>query len=60
MSLNWRNHVETDPNLMQPTDILISHADPSLALAHLGWRAQLRMEDVVQRMVAVAAPVGHN
>jgi GDPmannose 4,6-dehydratase len=57
VGLHWTDHVETDPGLMRPTDIRISHADPSLALAHLGWQAQTHMEDVVRRMVDGAALV---
>jgi len=56
LGLDWTDHVETDPTLMRPTDIRISRADPSLALAQLGWQAETRMAEVVRRMVEAAAP----
>ena len=56
LGLDWADHVETDPTLMRPTDIRISRADPSLALAQLGWQAETRMAEVVRRMVEAAAP----
>ena len=56
VGLDWKNHVETDPTLMRPTDIRISRADPSLALAQLGWQAETRMAEVVRRMVEAATP----
>jgi len=55
LGLDWKDHVETDPTLMRPTDIRISRADPSLALAHLGWQAETHMAEVVRRMVEAGA-----
>lgn len=55
LGLDWTDHVEIDPTLMRPTDIRISRADPSLALAQLGWQAETRMAEVVRRMVEAAA-----
>jgi GDP-D-mannose dehydratase len=37
---------------MRPTDLRLSRADPSLAEAVLGWRAQTGMQQVVRAMVA--------
>ena len=56
LGLDWKDHVETDPTLMRPTDIRIGRADPSLALAQLDWQAETRMTEVVRRMVEAAAP----
>lgn len=51
LGMNWRDHVEHNPDLLRPTDILISRANPAKARKKLGWRAQYRMEDVVSMMV---------
>jgi GDPmannose 4,6-dehydratase len=51
LGLDWRDHVDHDETLRRPTDILIGRADPSRAAQVLGWRATLRMDGVVRRMV---------
>lgn len=49
--MNWRDHVEHNPDLLRPTDILISKANPAKAKEKLGWQAQHRMTDVARMMV---------
>lgn len=51
VNLDWRNHVKIDAELMRPTDIAISRGNPLKAQLKLGWRAQIHMESVVQKMV---------
>lgn len=53
LNLDWRNHVQTDPALMRPTDLAVSRADPSRAKDTLGWKAQTYMQGVVRKMVDV-------
>jgi GDPmannose 4,6-dehydratase len=48
---DWRDHVDTDPSLMRPTDLSVSRADPALAAARLCWKAQTHMAAVVHKMV---------
>ena len=50
--LDWRDHVELDPALLRPSDLAYNRGDASKAKALLGWEAQLRMPEVVRRMVA--------
>lgn len=50
--LHWRDHVQTNQDLLRPSDILVSSADPSKAHRLLGWWAASTMPDVVQLMVA--------
>lgn len=50
--LDWRRHTDTDPSFFRTTDILQSHADPSLAYERLGWQAKMRMQALVARLVA--------
>jgi GDPmannose 4,6-dehydratase len=51
LGLEWRQHVEQDEKLFRPTDLLVSHADPSEAARALGWQARYRMRDVVRAML---------
>lgn len=49
--LNWEQHVEHDSNLLRPTDIMTSYADPSKANRILNWKAEIKMHDVVRLML---------
>jgi len=49
--LDWREHVESDPALMRPSDIAHSVGDPAKAARVLGWRAQIDMAELVRRLV---------
>ncbi len=51
VGLDWRNHVETDPKLFRPTDLLWSQGKPEKAARKLGWQAKYRLKDVVHEMV---------
>ena len=49
-NLDWRRHVEQDPELFRPTDLLVSRADPSKAAAKLGWKADFSLSEVILGM----------
>ena len=51
VDLDWENYVEHDANLLRPTDIMTSYADPSKASQILNWRAEVKMRDVVKLML---------
>ncbi|HUP91418.1 MAG TPA: GDP-mannose 4,6-dehydratase [Solimonas sp.] len=51
VGLDWREHVDTDPALLRPSDHLAAYANPALALEELGWQARLQMREVVKLMV---------
>jgi GDPmannose 4,6-dehydratase len=51
VALEWREHVVADPTLFRPTDIAANSASPEKAHRVLGWRAEVRMEEAVRRMV---------
>ena len=51
LGLDHTEHVDTRPELLRPTDILISRADPSKARKRLGWKAAMAMPEVVRAMV---------
>lgn len=50
-SLDWRDYVVIDEELLRPTDIIFTNADPSKAEKQLGWKAKHRMKDVVKMML---------
>jgi GDPmannose 4,6-dehydratase len=50
--LDWRSHVDSNPSLLRPTDVLVSRANPAKAAALLGWRATTTMPDLVRHMVS--------
>lgn len=52
--LDWRQHVDCDPDLLRPTDLRVSRANPTRARERLGWQAKLAMPEVVRKMVAAA------
>lgn len=54
VGLDWREHVESDPTLLRPTDLKIGRANPAKAKARLGWVGSSRMRDVVRQMIQVA------
>jgi GDPmannose 4,6-dehydratase len=51
VGLDWREWVESDPDMLRPVDIAAGRADPGKAERELGWRAALRMDGVVGKLV---------
>lgn len=52
LGLNWRDHVEVSESLIRPSDIAISRADPSKAFEQLGWRAEIKSDQVIAKLIA--------
>ena len=52
LELDWQDHVELNPDLLRPTDIMLSLANPAKAEQKLGWKARFVMPDVAGMMVA--------
>lgn len=50
LGLDWRKHVRTDTNLLRPSEIRCGFGDAAKAAAKLGWRASIKMHEVVERM----------
>ncbi|MCK9380163.1 MAG: GDP-mannose 4,6-dehydratase [Sulfuritalea sp.] len=50
-SLDWQDHVIHQPALSRPTDIAESHANPARAADILGWRAKVRLPEIVRHML---------
>lgn len=51
LNLEWRDHVLFHPNLLRPSEILVSKADPNKARNLLGWNPRHRMADVARMMI---------
>lgn len=51
VNLNWEDHVRYKTDLLRPTDIMISRADPRKAWSKLGWSATYKIEEVARLMV---------
>lgn len=51
LDLEWGNYVRIDTSFFRPTDIDEGYANPSKALANLGWQAKLKMREVALQMV---------
>lgn len=51
VGLDWREHVESDPGLFRPTDLQKAWGNPDKARRVLGWEPQVKMDEVVRRMV---------
>jgi GDPmannose 4,6-dehydratase len=52
LGLDWRDHVESDPQLFRATDIATSYGDPSRARALLGWQASVDFDEMLRRLIA--------
>ena len=52
LGLDWRQHVQSDPTLLRPSEIMVSRGNPEKAWNVLGWRAQRKMGEVIREMVA--------
>lgn len=50
-NMDWRDHIDFDPNLQRPADIRCSLGDPSRAAERLGWHARVDFKEIVARMV---------
>ena len=51
LNLDWREHTEVSGSLMRPTDISEGKGNPRKAEEVLGWKARIRMKEVVERMI---------
>jgi GDPmannose 4,6-dehydratase len=51
VGLDWKKYVESDPSLLRPADIFESFGNPAKALERLGWRAEMKMPQVIRAMM---------
>ncbi len=51
LDLDWRDHVEVDPQYFRPSEVDHLRGDASKAAARLGWRPKVNFTQLVQLMV---------
>jgi GDPmannose 4,6-dehydratase len=51
VGLEWEPFVEIDPAYFRPTEVEFLQADPSLAVAELGWTPEVTFDALVDEMV---------
>jgi len=51
VGLDWKRFVEIDPRYFRPTEVEELRADPSRAMAELGWKPQVSFLELVNGMV---------
>lgn len=51
--LDWKDWVDFDSSLLRPTDLKEGHADAGKAHRELNWKATVKLDEIVRRMVAV-------
>ena len=51
VDLDWHDHVITDPSLLRPSEIMVSRGNPNKASEILGWRARIKIRDIVKIMI---------
>ena len=51
LKLDWKDHVQSDPSLLRPSDIREGSGNPQKARMVLDWHAQYGLEDIVQMMI---------
>lgn len=52
LGLNWRDHVDTDPSLFRPSEILHSVGDPAKAARVLGWTPSRSFPQMIESLIA--------
>jgi GDPmannose 4,6-dehydratase len=55
LGMDWQKHCKTDDNLIRPSDLAISKADPSKAKQMLKWSAHKKMKQVISEMISSKA-----
>lgn len=51
LDMNWQDHVDADPTLYRPSDIVYSAGDPAKAAQVLGWRAKTDFHQMIELLV---------
>lgn len=51
VGLKWPDHVEVDPQLHRPADVVALCGDAKKIRAQLGWKPQVSFEDLIRMMV---------
>ncbi len=52
LNLNWRKYVEVDSRYFRPTEVEALQGDASKARTRLGWIPKIKIDELIDRMVA--------
>ncbi len=52
LGMDWQDHVDTDMTLYRPSEIDVSVGDAAKADRLLGWKAEVRFEEMIGRLIA--------
>lgn len=52
LGLNWRDHTDHNPHHLRPLDIEYSVGNPEKAQRVLGWKASVKFDEMICRLVA--------
>lgn len=53
LGLDWKDHVEVNPDLYRPSEIMFGCGNPDKARILLGWKAKSTMRDVIRKMISL-------
>ena len=56
LGLDYQEHVDTDPELLRPSDIRRSCGNPARAREILHWEAKTKMAEIARKMLSPATP----
>jgi GDPmannose 4,6-dehydratase len=51
LGMSWREHIDIDPALFRPSEIIHSAGDPTKAEQVLGWKASTSFSQLIERLV---------
>lgn len=51
LGLHWNDHVLSDPEFIRATDLNIGRSNPKKAEKVLGWKAQVTLDQIIERMI---------
>lgn len=51
VGLDWREHVDVDPQFLRPAEVEVLQADATKARTRLGWEPRVTFEELVSMMV---------
>ena len=51
LDLDWQDYVISDPELIRPSEIMVSRGNPAKAFKQLNWQAKLKMNNVIKLII---------
>ena len=51
LALNWKNHIEIDPELFRASDIARSVGDPTECQEDTGWKSSINIDQLINKLI---------